>query len=583
MKREYPDPSFERSEWIDLNGKWEFAFDDDDRGRKEGWQEKQLPLSINVPFVYQSEKSGIGDKTYHPVIWYAREIELEEIPAEREALLNFTAADHDATVYVNGNAVLFHRGGYTPFSVPVSDYLTFGKNRIAVRCEDRHDTAQCRGKQIWTESNFGCWYTASSGIWGDVWLSFTGKNRIEECMITPDLDNRMAHFEVCYTPAFSGKGTITVELLYNDEHVSTSVFETESYRQFLHVHVKQSHSVDDIHTWAPEHPNLYTALLTLRNREGNVLDEVKTYFGMRKISIHNGKILLNNRPLYQRLILDQGYWEDSLLTPPDDDAFRRDLELIKAMGFNGLRKHQKIESPKFYHLADKLGLIVWAELPSPYSFSSDEIIEVESEMSHIVRHLYNHPSIVTWVPFNESWGIRDVLHDRRQQEFVKGIFHIIKALDPIRLVSGNDGWEMPIHEFAAVHDYDIHDSESYWSKWGNLDELMKHAASHRQLLADCNTYNGEPVILTEYGGVALASQAHDGAWGYRGPAKDENELIERLQKLMDVIYSDARLAGFCYTQLTDVQQEVNGLLRPDRTPKCGTEIFKKIFSPREDR
>ena len=254
MKREYPDPSFERSEWIDLNGKWTFAFDDCDKGIRERWYEKELPLTINVPFVFQCKKSGIGDKTYHPVIWYEREVDVPEIPTGREALLNFTAVDHECTVYVNGIAAGSHRGGYTPFSIPVSDYLVPGKNRISVRCEDRNDTAQCRGKQIWTERNFGCWYTASSGIWGDVWMSFTGKNRITECMITPDLDERMAHFEVCYSPSFSVNGTITVELLYNDEHVSTSIFETESYRQFLHIHVKQPHSVDDIHTWSPEHP-----------------------------------------------------------------------------------------------------------------------------------------------------------------------------------------------------------------------------------------------------------------------------------------------------------------------------------------
>jgi len=579
MKNYYPDPAFLRQDWIDLSGEWEFAFDDQNQGLKGKWYAKLLPMKIHVPFVFQCEKSGINDKSYHPILWYRKEIELPHF-RNKEVLLSFNGVDYKAMVYVNGSMVAVHEGGYTPFHIPVSAYLKRGKNVIALRVEDYHDTAQPRGKQIWTENNHGCWYTASSGIWKDVWLQITGKEYIEACRIIPDLNNRMAHLEIDYPNTFSGKGKLAIELLYNGRHVNTMTLETEAYRQHVHLHVTQPHSVDDIHTWSPEKPNLYDVALSLYDEAGSLCDKVVTYFGMRDVSIRNGQILLNNRPIYQKLILDQGYWDESLLTPPDKEALKKDLGLAKSMGFNGVRKHQKIEDPWFYYYADKLGLMVWAELPSPYCFSTDEIVNVERDMTETVRHLYNHPCIITWVPFNESWGIRDILHDKRQQQFVKGMYHLLKAMDPLRFISANDGWEQPIHEFVAIHDYLIHDQESYDKTWGNLEKLINTTPSHRQVLADCDSYNGAPVLLTEYGGIALQEQVTDKAWGYRGPARDKEEYVKRLTNIMDVIYRDSRLSGFCYTQLTDVQQEVNGLLKPDRTPKCSLDVFYKIFSER---
>lgn len=579
MERYYPNPAFSREEWMPLNGEWEFAFDDDNKGLREQWYQKQLPLKIQVPFVFQSEMSGINDKSYHPIVWYRREVELPELK-NKEVLLSFNGVDYKASVFINGQMVGVHEGGYTPFVFAISDFIKKGKNVISLRVEDYHDTAQPRGKQIWTDSNHGCWYTASTGIWKDVWLQITGKDYIEACRIKPDLNERMAHFEIDYPNSFSGKGKISLELKYNGVHVNTMTLETEKYRQYVHMHITQPHSVDDIHAWSPERPNLYDVVLSLYDENDRLCDTVTTYFGMRNITIRNGQILLNNRPIYQKLILDQGYWDESLLTPPSKEALKKDLELTKAMGFNGVRKHQKIEDPYFYYYADKLGLMVWAELPSPYRFCTDEIVNVQRDMTETVRCLYNHPSVITWVPFNESWGIRDVLHDKRQQEFVKGIYHILKALDPIRLISANDGWEQPIHDFFALHDYEFHDKESYNRTWGDMKKLMETTCCRRQSLADCNSFDDAPVLITEYGGVALQEQVTGDAWGYRGPARNKEEYIERLTALMDVIYGDPRISGFCYTQLTDVQQEVNGLLKPDRTPKCDLEVFNKIFSER---
>ena len=573
----YPNPSFVRERWFDLNGEWEFGFDDSDLGLKERWHSKSLPLKIRVPYVYQCKESGVNDGSYHPIIWYRKVFRIPSTLTDEETILSFNGVDYKATVFVNGNAVFIHEGGYTPFHIPISDYLVEGENTIALRVEDYNDTAQPRGKQTWTGSNFGCWYTASTGIWKDVWLQFTGKDHIQSAMVIPDLDHSIAHLELNYSDSFNGKGSLEVELLFNGEHRSTIKVETEQYRQNVHLQVTPTDSVHEIHTWSPDHPNLYQLKIRLFSDDGTEKDCVETYFGMRKICVRNGQILLNNRPLYQRLILDQGYWDDTLLTPPSKEALLHDLEMVVKMGFNGVRKHQKIEDPWFYHFADKLGILVWAELPSPYCFCSDEMMNVQRDMMETVRHLFNHPSVITWVPFNESWGVRNTLFDRRQQDFVKGIYHLIKSYDPSRLVSANDGWEHPVHDFVSIHDYRIHDKASYDSRWADIERLINTAACTRQILADCDNYTSEPVIISEFGGIALKNQAVNDAWGYRAPASDADELHERLKTIMDVIFRDNRISGFCYTQLTDVQQEVNGLLDSARNPKCDVDLIASVF------
>lgn len=577
---------------MDLNGEWSFAFDDENIGLGRHWEKKRLELRITVPFVYQCEKAELADHDghrlgfngqeppYHPVLWYSRSFMLDGVLPDDEVLLNFNAVDYKAHVWINGNLVAVHEGGYSPFSIPISPYVEKGENMIAVRVEDYHDNAQPRGKQIWTEKPWGCWYTPSSGIWQDVWLSFTKKARFTACRITPDLDKRMATFEIEYSHAVGKGQKIEIELGYEGAVTTTLLTDVDEYRQFLHLHITQPNSVDDIHAWSPERPRLYDVKLRLYTSDMILLDEVSTYFGMRKVSVRNGQVLLNNRPLYQRLILDQGYWPESLLTPPDEDALRKDLDLMKQMGFNGVRMHQKFESPWFYYLADVMGILVWAELPSAYCFSTDEVENVHRDLLQSVRALYNHPSIITWVPFNESWGIRDVFTDPLQQNFVRSVYYLLKTLDPNRLVSGNDGWEQTITDFCAIHDYDIHDKDSYDRTWKNIEGLMKTAASHRQIYSEGGAYAGEPVLLTEFGGIALRNDIHAGAWGYREPASSKEELLARLEKLLAAIFSDPRVKGFCYTQLTDVSQEVNGLLYSDRTPKCDIDEYRRVFTNR---
>lgn len=576
----YPDPMMLRSSWIDLNGRWAFCFDDNDEGIKNGWSDgHSYPMEITVPFAYQCQASGIGDTGYHPILWYEREFSLGDDMLGEELILSFNAVDYKASVWVNGHHAADHVGGYSRFSVAIGDLCHAGTNRITVRAEDRDDTAQPRGKQIWTRNTWGCWYIPTSGIWKDVWIAKAGKARIEGCRITPDLDNRCAAFSLSYPATNPDCLEVGLEVSYKGAAVQRCRYAAERYRQEIILYIKQPNSVDDVHAWSPDSPDLYEVRVTLYEADGKVADSIQTHFGMRKIATANGQVMLNNRPFYQRLILDQGYWPDSHLTPPSKDAIKDDLMKIKAMGFNGVRMHQKFEDPYFYYFADQLGLAVWAELPSAYEFTFDENINLMRDMAAGVKELYNHPSVIMWVPLNESWGVRDIYIDRKEQEFSEALYHMLKALDPSRLVSGNDGWEQTVSDISAIHDYLIKDDDSF-RKWKDKESLLSTAAGNRQIYAQGYSHGGEPIILTEFGGIALLTdvESNKEAWGYLNPAKDKDELISRLKKLFALIYSDDDIKGFCYTQLTDVQQEVNGLLDANHDPKCDLQQLASIIT-----
>ena len=284
--------------------------------------------------------------------------------------------------------------------------------------------------------------------------------------------------------------------------------------------------------------------------------------------------MLNNRPLYQKLILDQGYWPESLLTPPSDEAIRFDIEMTKKMGFNGARKHQKIEDPRYYYWADRLGLLVWGEMPSAYDFNTEEIENITREWMEFINRDYNHPCIITWVPFNESWGVRNIYTDKNQQNFALTLYHISKAIDGTRLVSTNDGWENVKSDFCAIHDY-IAWGEEFAEKYCDKSILYELNTSGRMTFAQGYEYEGQPVIITEYGGIAFESPDRK-AWGYHEAVKDVQGFINRYSSITDAIRKTKYIRGYCYTQLTDVMQEINGLMTADRKLKVPLDEIQKI-------
>jgi hypothetical protein len=327
--------------------------------------------------------------------------------------------------------------------------------------------------------------------------------------------------------------------------------------------------------WWPENPLLYNAELVLY-KDGKKVDGAKTRFGMRKISIdEKGQICLNNVPFYQRLILDQGYWKESGTTPPSVDALKKDIELCKAMGFNGARKHQKIEDPYWYYLADELGFLTWCEMPSAYDFCEREILSLTKEWGEIISAMKNFTSVVAYVPLNESWGVWQILNDKRQQNLANAMYYIAKAMDGTKLVSANDGWEnTELTDFVSVHDYAYDDSEfqkNYID--GDIEGIYP---AGKKIMVEGAKYQGQPVLFTEFGGIAMQSNSGDGNWGYGESAKDDESFYKRLETLVKGVYN-CPFQGYCYTQVSDVQQEVNGLLDENHEPKFDVAKLKEIF------
>lgn len=358
------------------------------------------------------------------------------------------------------------------FSFDITHALNIGENEITVLAKDSRDCDKPRGKQHWEDQISGCWYTPTTGIWQTVWLEMVNDQYISKIHITPDIDKRSALMEVYLnkepdsglkllaTVSFQSKLVREIELTLSDKITRVTL------------DIKEENAVNEVHHWTPENPNLYDIKLKL-TQNGEEVDAVSSYFGMRKISVENGMVLLNNRPYIQKLILDQGYWPQSLLTPPSDDAIRFDIEMTLKYGYNGARKHQKIEDPRYYYWADRLGLLVWGEMPSGYQFDSEEVRTITAEWMDFIDRDYNHPCIITWVPFNESWGIRNILVDAQQQAFAKSLYHLTKALDPTRLISTNDGWEcVSPTDICGIHDYAF-SPEEIEHKYRDKQDVLK--------------------------------------------------------------------------------------------------------------
>ena len=570
-RTEYPRPQFSRSDWLALNGEWEFEFDDEGTGIVRGLPagKQALQHTIAVPFTYEYPASGIGDNQPHGTVWYRRTFFQDAAHSERRALLCFNAADYHTTVWVNGRFAMQHDGGFSPFSADVTDLMQKGENVIVVRCSDPTDPSLPRGKQSWREP-FGCWYLPNTGIWQSVWLEYFDGDCIAQWTCVPDIDKCLFCGEA--TTLYGAAEALEIALSYRGECVKVQRFALDGRRTRWCVRLMDLDFVDENFLWSPESPNLFGFELRLLKGERE-LDRVHTRQGLRKISVdEHGNICLNNKKYYQRLVLDQGYWRESGLTPPSAEALRRDIELAKSMGFNGARKHQKFEDPYYYYYADELGFLVWCEMPSAYNFCDEEMLALSREWQEIVCTAKNFTSIVCYVPLNESWGVRKLLTDADQQNFARSLYFATKALDPTRLVSTNDGWEnLDATDIVSVHDYAF-DSSKFSEKYmgEGYDSLYP---SERKLMAQGCRYAGQPVLFTEFGGIAMAD---GGGWGYNSGAGNAEELYARLENLMRGIAA-CKFQGFCYTQLTDVQQEVNGLLDADRRPKADPARLKEIF------
>lgn len=569
---EYPRPQFVRDSWLNLNGTWRFAFDDADQGLKERWFENNtLDQEILVPFAFQSPPSGIGNNDFHDVVWYQRSFGIPEHWNNQRLLLHFGAVDYRAWVWVNGIFVTFHEGGHTPFSADITDFVRDGSNQIVLRVEDIcEDVFQPRGKQYWQRDSASIFYTRTTGIWQTVWLEPVADCYLKNVKITPDIDTGTVTLEYELGGTIPEKLSFGATVTFAGKKVVREVLERDdmlpSTTQILSLG-------NQIERWSPEKPNLYDLEITIQQDEA-VLDRVSSYFGMRKINLHNGQVRLNNQPYTMRLVLDQGYHPEGILTFPTDEDFKTDIDLTKQMGFNGVRKHQKVEDPRYLYWADKMGLMVWSEMANAYAFSAEYISRMTAEWQQTIKRDYNHPCIVAWVPMNESWGVPDLMGDSRQRDHLDSLYHLTKSLDTTRLVVSNDGWEQGKTDLLTIHDYES-DGDILRKRYTSTQSALDSRPAQRDLLIPGAAYKGQPLLLTEFGGVAYRKSAQEG-WGY-STAEDEADFLKRLKIIMDAVHASPVLQGFCYTQLTDVEQEINGLLTYDRQPKTDLAAIARLI------
>ncbi len=558
-----------RDRWRDLSGEWEFAFDDADAGLDERWFAGEgLPLRIQVPFGYQWPLSGISDPTIHEVVWYGLNFEPTEEESAEDLLLHFGAVDYQSRVWLNGQEIGGNRGGNVPFSFEIKPYLKAGANRLVVRVKDTQSAEQPRGKQAETGIPKSCDYWCTTGIWQRVWLEPAPARRIESLAIVPRLDPDRLDVEV-RLHAHAADYRIEVE----------GVGEAQSFPTKGTGVANLTVPMPENARWTPQTPTLHD--LRLRLFEGDVLlDEVQTYAGVREIRIEGNRILLNGEPTVLKMVLDQGYWADGGLTPPSLQALRKDVELTKAMGFNGARKHQKVEDPRWLALCDRLGLLVWGEMANARDWSFDAEERFTLEWERAVRRDAGHPCIVTWVPINESWGTPDLGEPHGPQfAFVERLVALTRRLDPTRPVVDNDGWEhTDVSDLAAIHDY-TPTGDGLRERWsaGRFPDRVWGSGKLAHYVGDAK-YRGQPIVLSEVGGFLLIPENADKLdplYTAYGSHRTPEELLAKYRDILRAI-ADLGFAGFCYTQLTDVMQEINGLLHFDRTPKVPVEAIAKI-------
>ncbi len=592
----HPRPQMRRGQWQTLNGQWDFC-----KGRGQHFTapaEVIWDCPIEVPFSPETEISQVADQGFYTSVWYRRRWEQPALPEGKRLLVHFEAVDWQAQVWVNGKRVCSHEGGFTPFSADITSALVAGSTQeIVVQAgDDSLDLEKPRGKQDWRLEPHSIWYPRTTGIWQEVWLETVSATRIGSLHWTSSLKHWDIGLEARIldesfhdaettgrTQSSQEQGLkLNVRLSVGDQMIAEDRYAVVAGEVHRRIALSDPGIDDSRNTllWSPNSPTLIDAVIELRTGSGELLDRIESYTAIRSVAVQGDRFLLNGRPQPLRLVLDQGYWPESGLTAPNADALRRDIELVRRLGFNGVRKHQKIESEYFFYLADRAGLLVWEEMPSAYRYTTKSIHRLSREWLEVLERDRSHPCIVTWVPFNESWGVPDLPESPAQRHYVQGLYHLTKAIDPDRPVIGNDGWESVATDIIGIHDYDDR-PERIMSRYGLNDietKLLKRERPGGRVLTlagrDVNT--DQPIVLTEFGGIAYGGDSKE-TWGY-SRSQSAEEFLDRYQKLLEAVRNLPALAGYCYTQLTDTYQEVNGLLYMDRTPKAPLELIAQATS-----
>ncbi|HEU5054995.1 MAG TPA: glycoside hydrolase family 2 TIM barrel-domain containing protein, partial [Kofleriaceae bacterium] len=562
----HPRPQLRRAGWSSLDGTWSFAPDPEGRWPAPG--EVEWSGSIEVPFAPETPRSGARAPRAMRACWYRRALDPVDLAPGERLLLHLGAVDHPATVWVDGAMVARHEGGYTPFSADITDGARRGRELVVRAEDDPEDMARPRGKQDWKPEPHAIWYPRTTGIWQPVWLERASATRIEALALTPDL----ARFEIEIAARVTGPAArrLRAVLRLGDRLLADDTWLVTGGEVVRRIALPDP-GIGDARgefLWSPSRPTLIDVELELLDPDGRACDRVESYTALRSVSTRGGRVLLNGYPIELRMVLAQGYWPESGMTAPDGDALRREVELVKELGFNGVRLHQKIEDPRFLHQADRLGLLVWEEMPAAYRFAPDALARTTREWTEVIARDRNHPCIIAWVPFNETWGLPDLADDPAQQHAARALYHLTRALDPTRLVVGNDGWQSVATDLIGIHDYEADPARLAARLTTSRAELLAAWPAGRPLLLAAD--GGQPIVLSEFGGVALG----EAGWGYTR-ATSGDELAGRYEALLAAVRASPHLAGFCWTQLCDTYQEQNGLLRMDRSPKAPVERIRR--------
>jgi beta-galactosidase/beta-glucuronidase len=565
-----------RDTWVDLSGEWRFDYDD---GPERSWDR-----TIVVPFPPESAASGIGDTGFHDVVWYQRDLTWDSVSAagydaatKPRLVLHFGAVDYRCSVWLNGAKLGDHEGGHTPFAFDIQESLVPGQDQIiTVRAEDRAaDVGQPRGKQDWRRAAHVIWYDRTTGIWQPVWLEATTAVAVERLHWTTDLTRAQVDAEIVLNRPPEPGTTCEIELWHEDTSIGAIRVPVTGQRAVVTIGLpgqRNGQAYEEL-LWSPDRPTLIDATVRVAG------DAVFSYLGLRSVAVADGHFLLNDRPCYLRSVLSQGFWPRSHLAAPSPRALEDEVRLILDLGFNAARVHQKVEDPRFLYWADRLGLMLWGEAPAAYEFSPVAVGRTTREWLEVLDRDRSHPSIVTWVPHNESWGIQHIARDPRQAAFVRGLYELTKAVDGTRPVISNDGWEHVGSDILSVHDYEG-DAAVLAERYGpGAPERLASGIgpAGRPMRVGHEFAPGAPLMLTEFGGIKFAPSA-GGAWGYTA-ADSAEQFAARLTAIYQALRSSPSLAGTCYTQLTDTMQEANGLLTADREPKLDVALIRSIVYP----
>ncbi|MDU3135506.1 MAG: glycoside hydrolase family 2 TIM barrel-domain containing protein [Winkia neuii] len=599
-KPEHPRPTLARSLWINLNGEWEFEIDPSDSGRERGLLQRKLSGTITVPFAPESKLSGVENRDFMEAVWYRKKVTIPSSwkATELRPILHFGAVDHDATVWVNGTEVARHRGGFTPFSADLNGIVSGGQTaEIVVRARDSRIAPQARGKQATWYDSTHCQYTRTTGIWQTVWLEAVPHVHIRSLRIFPSVENESFNFVV---PISANAPGLTLKIEIANPGAAVIARRRVAVRADLSAQLEIAIPKEHVRLWEVGNPQLYSVSAQLIDDAGRPLDRVSSYCGLRSTALHGQRFLLNGKKTFQRLVLDQGYWPDSLMTAPCDAAIKRDIRIALAAGFNGARLHQKVFEERMLFWADLHGYLLWGEFGDwgvsgrgPLGYNQEPTASFLTQWTEVLERDISHPSIIGWCPLNET---HQVLHDRITvlDDVTQGMYQLTKLADPTRPVLDASGYA---HRVRNADIYDSHsyeqDPKAFYKEQSGLADGNPYInrvelAPNQMPFADGNfslPYAGQPFFISEFGGIwwnedeALAqTHANDqtASWGYGDRVRTLEEFYERFAGLVGVLADMPQTFGYCYTQLTDVFQEKNGIVAFDRSLKLDVQRIRAI-------